>query len=81
MTMIQQHERRSNRDRRELDVGVPYGLSERRWRPERRTPLVIETDFDDIIEVLPIVGRGQPEAPAGTTPGSSGKRRRTDSVR
>ncbi|MDR0775221.1 MAG: hypothetical protein LBE81_01085 [Azonexus sp.] len=47
------HDRRNGHDRRECDAGVS---DERRWvAPERRTYLVDESEFDDVIEV-PSVG-------------------------
>lgn len=47
-------DKRSGKDRRELDVGPPYGIEERRHKPERRIPEVIEVDIDEVIEVKPL---------------------------
>lgn len=47
-------EKRACPDRRELDVGPPYGVEERRLTPERRIPEVEEVEFDEHIEVKPI---------------------------
>ncbi len=52
--MILEHDRRSQNDRRELDIGASRDQDERRSVPERRTPIVEEVEFDDIIEVFPI---------------------------
>lgn len=48
-------DKRAAQDRRELDVGPPYGVSERRLIPERRNPEVEEVEFDEYIEVKPIL--------------------------
>lgn len=47
-------DKRAGHDRRELDVGPPYGIEERRHTPERRIPEVEEVEFDEYIEVKPI---------------------------
>jgi len=54
MMTILEDDQRGKRDRRELDVGPPYGLSERRWMPERRIPVVEEMEFDGVIEMPPV---------------------------
>jgi hypothetical protein len=46
-------DKRSGHDRRELDVGPPYGIEERREKPERRIPEVEEVEFDECINVPP----------------------------
>ncbi|MCL2524985.1 MAG: hypothetical protein FWF20_05415 [Betaproteobacteria bacterium] len=56
MMMNLEYDRRSNHDRRQFDNGAFRAQDERRWLPERRTPLVEETEFDDVIEVLPVGG-------------------------
>lgn len=55
MTETPEDDKRSGVDRRELDVGPPYGKEERREVPERRAPDVEEVEFDEYIEVLPVV--------------------------
>ncbi|MDR1994303.1 hypothetical protein [Azonexus sp.] len=60
------HDRRSGHDRRGHDVGVS---DERRWvAPERRTYLVEEMKFDDVIEMPPV----------GDSPDPGKKRPETD---
>lgn len=54
MTKPPKDDKRNGTDRRELDVGPPYGTSERRQIPERRAPEVEEVEFDEYIEVLPV---------------------------
>jgi hypothetical protein len=46
---------RTGKDRRNEDVGPPFGLEERRLTPERRLPAVEHVEFDAHIEVLPPV--------------------------
>jgi len=48
-------DKRNGKDRRELDVGPGYGAAERRLIPERRGPEVEEVEFDEHIEVLPVI--------------------------
>ena len=55
MSASPDEDKRTGKDRRELDVGPPYGTEERREIPERRGPEVQEVEFDEHIEVLPIV--------------------------
>ncbi|MCL2636378.1 MAG: hypothetical protein FWD50_07135 [Betaproteobacteria bacterium] len=70
--MTTEYDRRNNRDRRELDVGASRDLDERRWVPERRTPLVEEAEFDDVIEVLPVgVSWPNPGAQTSLDPGGT----------
>ncbi|HEX6734078.1 MAG TPA: hypothetical protein VF096_04640 [Azonexus sp.] len=57
--MIPYHDQRRTPDRRELDVGPLYGARERRRIPERRAPEVVEVEFDDIIELLPVAETAQ----------------------
>ncbi|MDR1995287.1 hypothetical protein [Azonexus sp.] len=76
MMMILEYDRRNNRDRRELDVGASRDLDERRWVPERRTSIVEETEFDDVIEVLPVGGSWHnPAAQIPRGPGETGRRK------
>lgn len=46
---------RTGKDRRNEDVGPPFGLEDRRRIPERRLPKVEHVEFDAHIEVLPAV--------------------------
>lgn len=54
MPLSPEDDKRAGHDRRELDVGPPYGTEERRQTPERRNPVVEEVEFDEFIEVKPI---------------------------
>jgi hypothetical protein len=47
---------RINQDRRDLDVGPPFGKEERRLTPERRLPKVVHSEFDAHIDVPPVAG-------------------------
>jgi len=51
MSNVPKDDKRSGHDRRELDVGPPYGTEERREKPERRIPDVEEVEFDEFINV------------------------------
>jgi hypothetical protein len=53
-------EDRTGKDRRDEDVGPPYGLEDRRRIPERRLPEVEHVDFDAHIEVPPVVPKRVP---------------------
>ncbi len=70
--MTLKYDRRSNNDRRELDVGAPHDQDERRWMPERRTPVVEEVEFDDVIEVLSV---NDIQSQTRADPGETGRKR------
>lgn len=56
-------ESRTGQDRRDLDVGPPFGMEERRLIPERRLPKVVHVDFDAHIEVPPVAGEPKDTKP------------------
>lgn len=53
MSTPQIRDNRTGKDRRQEDVGPPFGQEERRLIPERRLPEVEHAEFDAHIEVLP----------------------------
>lgn len=55
MSTLSIRDNRTGKDRRQEDVGPPFGLEERRLLPERRLPEVEHVEFDAHIEVLPAV--------------------------
>jgi len=55
--------RKHREDRRQIDLGPPPGMAERRLRPERRHPVVEHLDFDDHIEAADYPGTPPPPLP------------------
>ena len=58
MAQPSEADRRNRMERREEDLGPPFGEEERRLHPDRRHPYVVDLQVDEYIEIhaLPAPG-------------------------
>ena len=50
MAQLSEADRRARKERRDDDLGPPFGTDERRMRPDRRHPYVEDLYVDEFIE-------------------------------